>query len=183
MVIIPLNVAGSPFTLRGEELYLKDDLIGHVRRIDADEAVGGYFRNDGRAATLNPNARSRCVGCAFCPNTLEAAADPRLVKMMRATVWRCRPVGRCQELAGGQAWHNRPSGGPWPGSVVGCIDPWGLSGKERGALGLFGGLDYVQACRELAISQLDVAALLRAVLVSPATSPSTSAGRSDRIAG
>ncbi|MEU3218773.1 hypothetical protein [Streptomyces sp. NPDC006971] len=28
--------------------------------------------------TLNPNARSRCVGCGWCPNTLEAAADPRL---------------------------------------------------------------------------------------------------------
>jgi hypothetical protein len=50
----------------------------NVQRVDADEAVGGYFRNGGRAATLNPNARSRCVGCAFCPNTLEAAADPRL---------------------------------------------------------------------------------------------------------
>ncbi len=78
MVIVPLNAAGSPFTLRGEDLFVGEDLIGHIRRVDADEAVGGYFRNRGRAATLNPNARSRCVGCAFCPNTLEAAADPRL---------------------------------------------------------------------------------------------------------
>lgn len=78
MVIVPLNVSGSPFRLRDGELYLGDDLVGHVRRIDADEAVGGYFRDGGRAATINPNARSRCVGCAFCPNTLEAAADPRL---------------------------------------------------------------------------------------------------------
>ena len=61
-------------------------------------------------------------------------------------------------------WHNRPPGERWPGSVAGCIDPCGLSGKERGALEpvLFGGLDRVQAGRELAISQLDVAALLRA---------------------
>lgn len=77
-VIVPLNAVGSPFRLTGEELLIGSDLVARVRRIDADEAVGGYFRDGGRAATLNPNARSRCVGCAFCPNTLEAAADPRL---------------------------------------------------------------------------------------------------------
>jgi hypothetical protein len=77
-VIVPLNAHESPFTLRDGELFVGENRIGYVRRIDADEAVGGYFRNGGRAATLNPNARSRCVGCAFCPNTLEAAADPRL---------------------------------------------------------------------------------------------------------
>jgi hypothetical protein len=79
-VIVPLNVTGSPFTLIGEELRLGGAPVGTVRRIDADEAVGGYFRDGGRAATLNPNARSRCVGCAFCPNTLEAAADPRMTE-------------------------------------------------------------------------------------------------------
>ncbi|MDG4793485.1 hypothetical protein [Micromonospora sp. WMMD1082] len=78
MVIVPLNAVGSPFRLQGQDLYLRESLVGTVQRMDADEAVGGYFRDDGRAATLNPNARSRCVGCAFCPNTLEAAADPRM---------------------------------------------------------------------------------------------------------
>ncbi|HUZ51401.1 MAG TPA: radical SAM protein [Streptosporangiaceae bacterium] len=78
MVIVPLNTVQSPFRIVAQDLYLGDELVGRVRRIDADEAVGGYFRNGGHAATLNPNARSRCVGCAFCPNTLEAAADPRL---------------------------------------------------------------------------------------------------------
>jgi hypothetical protein len=77
-VIVPLNNLGSPFTLFGQDLHFGPDSIAHVSRVDADEAVGGYFRDDGRAATLNPNARSRCVGCAFCPNTLEASADPRL---------------------------------------------------------------------------------------------------------
>ncbi|MFF4767383.1 hypothetical protein ACFY1V_12795 [Streptomyces sp. NPDC001255] len=77
-IIVPLNRPASPFLLRGDELSLNDVVVAHVERVDADEAVGGYFRNEGRAATLNPNARSRCVGCAFCPNTLEAAADPRL---------------------------------------------------------------------------------------------------------
>lgn len=79
-VIVPLNAAESPFSLTGDELSLGSHVIGHVQRIDADEAVGGYFRNGGRAATLNPNARSRCTGCAFCPNTLEAAADPRFAE-------------------------------------------------------------------------------------------------------
>lgn len=79
-VIVPLNAVDSPFRLMSSELYLGPDLVGTVRRVDADEAVGGYFRDGGRAATLNPNARSRCVGCAFCPNTLEAAADPRLTE-------------------------------------------------------------------------------------------------------
>ncbi|MFD9575139.1 hypothetical protein ACFWBI_35620 [Streptomyces sp. NPDC059982] len=77
-VIVPLNASTSPFVLDEDTLLLAGNPVATVTRIDADEAVGGYFRNDGRAATLNPNARSRCVGCAFCPNTLEAAADPRL---------------------------------------------------------------------------------------------------------
>ncbi|MDX3370991.1 hypothetical protein PV387_34165 [Streptomyces sp. ME02-6987-2C] len=77
-IIVPLNQPASPFRLRGDELALNGAVVAHVERIDADEAVGGYFRNNGRAATLNPNARSRCVGCGWCPNTLEAAADPRM---------------------------------------------------------------------------------------------------------
>lgn len=79
-IITPTNAAGSPFTLQEETLRLGGVRVGEIRRVDADEAVGGYFRDAGRAVTLNPNARSRCVGCAFCPNTLEAAADPRMVE-------------------------------------------------------------------------------------------------------
>ncbi|GAA3766797.1 hypothetical protein GCM10022225_61430 [Plantactinospora mayteni] len=79
-VIVPLNADVSPFTLHEGNLTLQGKLVAHVEGIDADEAVGGYYRDDGRAATLNPNARSRCTGCAFCPNTLEAAADPRLAE-------------------------------------------------------------------------------------------------------
>lgn len=78
LLVVPLNADQSPFRLNGDELSLGDHVIGHVHRVAADEAVGGYFRNGGLCATLNPNARSRCTGCAFCPNTLEAAADPRL---------------------------------------------------------------------------------------------------------
>lgn len=77
-VIVPLNALASPFELHGSDLILTGQVVAQVEQVDADEAVGGYFRNGGRAATLNPNGRSRCVGCAFCPNTLEASADPRL---------------------------------------------------------------------------------------------------------
>lgn len=78
-LIVPLNAKESPFRLLGDgRLLLGVSPVGVVERVDADEAVGGYFRDKGSALTLNPNARSRCVGCAFCPNTLEAAADPRL---------------------------------------------------------------------------------------------------------
>jgi hypothetical protein len=76
-IVGPLNAEDSPFRMVGRELLLDDTPIGSVLEVESDEAVGGYFRDGGRAATLNPNARSRCVGCAFCPNTLEAAADPR----------------------------------------------------------------------------------------------------------
>jgi hypothetical protein len=79
-VIVPLNRPASPFRLHGSDLVVDGRVVAHVEGIDADEAVGGYFRDGGRAVTLNPNARSRCTGCAFCPNTLEAAADPRLAE-------------------------------------------------------------------------------------------------------
>ncbi|WP_418153421.1 hypothetical protein [Actinoalloteichus caeruleus] len=85
MVIVPLNSMNSPFRLIGQELKLGSVLIAHVTRIEGDDAVGGYFRAGGRAVTLNPNARSRCTGCAFCPNTLEAAADPRLTEETKLT--------------------------------------------------------------------------------------------------
>ncbi|WMD05635.1 hypothetical protein [Streptomyces sp. FXY-T5] len=54
---VPLNQPASPFRLRSDELSLNGEVVVRVGRIDADEAVGGYFGNDGRAATLNPNGR------------------------------------------------------------------------------------------------------------------------------
>jgi hypothetical protein len=83
MMIVPLNRQESPFTLCGTELELDGVPVAEAERIDPDDAVGGYFRDNGRAITLNPNARSRCTGCAFCPNTLEAAADPRLTQELQ----------------------------------------------------------------------------------------------------
>jgi DNA-directed RNA polymerase specialized sigma24 family protein len=73
---------------------------------------------------------------------------------------------RCQALADGPGWHDRIAA-RWPHEYFArCIDPGGLSGKERGALGLvlFGGLGYAQVGDELEIPPLDVAGLLHRVL-------------------
>jgi hypothetical protein len=78
LVVVPLNRPNSPFLLCGDALLLDGVPVAEVHRVDADAAIGGYFRADGEVVTLNPNARSRCTGCAFCPTTLEVSADPRL---------------------------------------------------------------------------------------------------------
>jgi len=82
LVVVPSDRPGSPFDLVDDVLTLDGVPVASVDRSVADDAVPGYLRCwDGqrwRAATLNPNSRSRCTGCAFCPTTLEAAVDPRL---------------------------------------------------------------------------------------------------------
>ena len=82
---------------------------------------------------------------------------------LRLGILACR---RCQDLAGDLAWRSRHSGRRRSGSVLDCIAPAGLSGRERAALALviFGGCGYVEAAGELAIAPADMAALLRAVL-------------------
>lgn len=82
LVVVPGGQQRSPFELVDDELRVDGEVVAKVRRALTDDAVPGYLRCwDGsrwRAATLNPNSRSRCTGCAFCPTSLEAAADPRL---------------------------------------------------------------------------------------------------------
>jgi hypothetical protein len=78
LIIVPMNRVNSPFSLDADGvLWLGHDRIGMGSIPDHDDAISGYFRKSGQVVTLNPNARSRCTGCAFCPNTLEAASDPR----------------------------------------------------------------------------------------------------------
>jgi hypothetical protein len=86
---------------------------------------------------------------------------------------------RCQELADGHAWHSRNPRRRASWGLAACIDPCGLSARERGALALvvFGGLGYIQASRELAITPQEMAALLRAVLVCLTTPPGAAAGK------
>lgn len=93
LVVVPSEQPGSPFELTepagptalagdGARLLVDGTPVATVRRAELDDAVSGYLRCwDGerwRAATINPNSRSRCTGCAFCPTTLEDAVDPRL---------------------------------------------------------------------------------------------------------
>jgi hypothetical protein len=78
LVVVPMNRADSPFRRRGDTLTVDGVPVAQLHRVDADAAIGGYFRSGGDVVTLNPNARSRCTGCAFCPTTLEVSADPRL---------------------------------------------------------------------------------------------------------
>ena len=78
LIVVPLNREGSPFRLYGDTLTLDGTVVAQVHSVDADAAIGGYFRAGGEVLTLNPNARSRCTGCAFCPTTLEVSADPRM---------------------------------------------------------------------------------------------------------
>jgi hypothetical protein len=82
LVVVPSGQDASPFEVVGDNLVVDNHTVALIRRSAADDAVSGYLRCwDGtawRAATLNPNSRSRCTGCAFCPTTLEAAVDPRL---------------------------------------------------------------------------------------------------------
>jgi hypothetical protein len=82
LVVVPSGRVDSPFELVGDALTVDGQPVASVERRVSDDAVAGYLRCwDGqrwRAATLNPNSRSRCTGCAFCPTALEDAVDPRL---------------------------------------------------------------------------------------------------------
>ncbi|MGH9038007.1 MAG: radical SAM protein [Acidimicrobiia bacterium] len=80
-LILSLGRAHSPFELDDHEIRFDGRAIAEVEALEDDDAVLGYFRQDRRALTLNSNARSECTGCVFCPNTLEAASDPRLAAL------------------------------------------------------------------------------------------------------
>lgn len=77
-LILSLGRLDSPFEMDEEKISLFGEPIADIESLEDDDAVLGYFRNGRRVLTLNSNARSQCVGCAFCPNTMEAASDPRL---------------------------------------------------------------------------------------------------------
>jgi|ERR1041385_640816 hypothetical protein len=76
--IVSLARPNSPFYLTREQLFLGSESVADVVHIDNDDVVVSYFRDAGRALTLNSNARSHCVGCVFCYNTLETTSDPTL---------------------------------------------------------------------------------------------------------
>lgn len=80
-LILSLGRLDSPFRLDEEKISLFGETVADIESLEEDDAVLGYFRNGRRVLTLNSNARSQCVGCAFCPNTMEAASDPRLAAL------------------------------------------------------------------------------------------------------
>lgn len=79
--ILSLGRDRSPFELDEGEIRFLGEPVAEVTGLEDDDAVLGYFRNGHRVLTLNSNARSQCTGCTFCPNTLEAASDPRLAAL------------------------------------------------------------------------------------------------------
>jgi hypothetical protein len=80
-LILSLGHEDSPFELDEDEIRFRGEPIADVTGLEDDDAVLGYFRNGRKVLTLNSNARSQCTGCVFCPNTLEAASDPRLAAL------------------------------------------------------------------------------------------------------
>ncbi len=86
-LILSLGRASSPFELDEGEIRFHGEPIADVTGLEDDDAVLGYFRNEQKVLTLNSNARSQCTGCVFCPNTLEAASDPRLAALDDLTAY------------------------------------------------------------------------------------------------
>jgi hypothetical protein len=77
-LILPFNRPQSPFLYRDQQVYFDGKVVGRIDKLENDDVVQAYFRNAGRNLTLNSNARSQCVGCAFCYNILEEPSDPRI---------------------------------------------------------------------------------------------------------
>jgi hypothetical protein len=84
-------------------------------------------------------------------------------RLAMSAYWRCQDLAAAAERTDQPAQQPLPDGGA---GGAGCAGLRGLSVQERGALGLvtFGGLGYVQAGRELSISALSMATMLRAAL-------------------
>ena len=74
-LILPLNNPASPFTLRGDQLLLEGESVAALMALENDDVVLTYLRAAGRSVTLNTYSRSSCIGCIFCPNIIEDAAD------------------------------------------------------------------------------------------------------------
>ncbi len=56
----------SPFSMKGDKLYLEDSIVGKISDLEKDTCTSTYFRNDNKVITFNSNSRSKCKGCAFC---------------------------------------------------------------------------------------------------------------------
>lgn len=61
-----VNTCPTPFTIKDKKLYLSNQEIGSLSRIEKDTCTSTYFRCGKRAMTVNSNSRSKCAGCKFC---------------------------------------------------------------------------------------------------------------------
>ncbi len=61
-----VNTYNSPFKLQNNTLYLENQKIGEISKIEKDTCTSTYFRNNKKAITFNSNSRSKCKGCKFC---------------------------------------------------------------------------------------------------------------------
>jgi len=90
-IILPLDNEESPFMLGNGQLALRDEPVGDLVSCENDDVVLTYLRAGGRSLTLNTHSRSTCIGCVFCPNIIEDAADgnvdgsDELLKLLRWT--------------------------------------------------------------------------------------------------
>lgn len=74
-IILPLDNEESPFSLSDQELTLGGAPVAELVGCENDDVVLTYLRAGGRSLTLNTHSRSTCIGCVFCPNIIEDAAD------------------------------------------------------------------------------------------------------------
>lgn len=77
-IILPLDSSASPFEHRGTAIMLDDEPVADIVGIENDDVVLTYLRAGGHSVTLNTHSRSTCIGCLFCPNVIEDAADATL---------------------------------------------------------------------------------------------------------
>ena len=80
-IIVSLGRDTSPFYLTDNQITFYGQPIFIVSKLENDDVVSYYYRNNKKELTLNSNARSKCTGCVFCPNILEIPNDPRIKEL------------------------------------------------------------------------------------------------------
>ena len=79
------NRTRSHFQLTDEHLYFVSEDgaertdLGNSKEVENDDCASSYFRKNNTVLTMNTNKRSVCVGCKFCPNTLQLNAAEHLL--------------------------------------------------------------------------------------------------------
>lgn len=76
-----VNTYPSPFSIKDNKLFLGEDEIGTISKIERDTCTSTYFRNGLKCMTVNSNRRSNCRGCKFCGTyNLDSEEDENLTK-------------------------------------------------------------------------------------------------------